>query len=597
MNKLMSSPKNLILFLALLWAPFASQAQSCFIQEDDATGSIAFSTAQLAELEAAACSLRAVFPQEFQADFAVYDFGFYLHQESYVGGTPQVFQDKIAKIEQESPYFLLFGRQLLRGGALGKVWVEVRLPEGGSFSCLTADFYSMIEFEVRLAVSQTPRNSNTYSTQGLSQALFAGIQILESSVEEVVNCCEFNLSPDCPICSWTYDDALLYFSSKAGTDQSLISILPEPPNVDHTCICAKEYNVESIEYVGGDYRVENYATIDGFDLYGETINVGDLYIELKALADLYVSNGEKFYGAITDNAVFCSTGENTALRNGEGGELPTMEDIENRFGSSAVGVWIHFVYSENIATMFVTLKGPTGEILLNTDSFPQYANKFYEVTEALKGAGGVSSDFINTFENSNLNVEIRIEDVGTNVNGSTSSLNYVMNYRHVIIRIDEDRFSDEEYCSKEKLGYLYIAKTIIHECVHAILKHNLMKVSGATSDQKKRNCTLYNYGYYYSYHRNFHYENVASSYTEHWIILNHYFRKLSDTLHGFNGGYGNSKNYFYITYDFGEQPQFSIEDIQRWTGFHDLETLIKVENKMADLHELLKQNTQLPCTN
>jgi hypothetical protein len=57
--------------------------------------------------------------------------------------------------------------------------VEVQLPEEGSFSCLTADFYRMIEFEVRLAVSQTLGNSNTYSTQGLFQALFAGIQILD----------------------------------------------------------------------------------------------------------------------------------------------------------------------------------------------------------------------------------------------------------------------------------------------------------------------------------------------------------------------------------------------------------------------------------
>jgi len=228
---------------------------------------------------------------------------------------------------------------------------------------------------------------------------------------------------------------LLYFGSKAGTDQDPISILSDPPNVDHTCICATEYNVEPIEYVGGDYRVENYSTIDGFDLYGETIDVGDLFIELKTLSDLHVSNGREFYGAITDNAVFCSTGENTALRNGEGEELPTMEDIENRFESSAEGVWIHFVYSENSATLFVTLKGPTGEILLNTDRFPQYASKFYEVTETLKEAGGISGDFINIFENSGLNVEIRIEDIGSGVNGSTSSLSYVIDHRHVIIRI------------------------------------------------------------------------------------------------------------------------------------------------------------------
>ncbi|NRA49298.1 MAG: hypothetical protein HRU12_09195 [Phaeodactylibacter sp.] len=133
------SPKNLILLLALLWGSFALKAQSCFIQEDDATGSIAFSTAQLAELEAAACSLRAVFPTEFQDDFAVYDFGFYLHQQGYEGGMPQVFQDKIAEVEQESPYFLLFGRELSNNSGLGRIWVEVRLPEGSGYPCATVE--------------------------------------------------------------------------------------------------------------------------------------------------------------------------------------------------------------------------------------------------------------------------------------------------------------------------------------------------------------------------------------------------------------------------------------------------------------------------
>lgn len=196
----MFSPKNLILLLALLWASFALKAQSCFIQEDDATGSIAFSTEQLAELEAAACSLRAVFPTEFQSDFAVYDFGFYLHQQGYEGGMPQVFQDKIAEVEQESPYFLLFGRELSNNSGLDRIWVEVRLPEGSGYPCLEDAYSSGLIYN---QVSASIEMEGGYSSVGVSNMLLSGIETLNTLVDKSVNCCNVsdgNRSPLCTFC-------------------------------------------------------------------------------------------------------------------------------------------------------------------------------------------------------------------------------------------------------------------------------------------------------------------------------------------------------------------------------------------------------------
>jgi hypothetical protein len=201
----MFSPKNLILLLALLWASFALKAQSCFIQEDDATGSLAFSTEQLAELEAAACSLRAVFPTEFQSDFAVYDFGFYLHQQGYEGGMPQVFQDKIAEVEQESPYFLLFGRELSNNSGLGRIWVEVRLPEGSGYPCLEDAYSSGLIYN---QVSASIEIEGGYSSVGVSNMLLSGIETLNTLVDKSVNCCnvsEGNRSPLCTFC-WFEED-------------------------------------------------------------------------------------------------------------------------------------------------------------------------------------------------------------------------------------------------------------------------------------------------------------------------------------------------------------------------------------------------------
>ena len=122
-----------------------------------------------------------------------------------MGGTPQVFQDKIAKIEQQTPYFLVFGRQLLRGGALGKVWVEVRLPEGSGYPCLEDAYTSGLIFD---QVSSSVEIGGGYSSVGVSNMLLAGVQTLNTLVDKSVNCCnaaEGNRSPLCTFC-WFEED-------------------------------------------------------------------------------------------------------------------------------------------------------------------------------------------------------------------------------------------------------------------------------------------------------------------------------------------------------------------------------------------------------
>ena len=168
-----------VLHLVLLWTPFVLRAQSCFVQEEDATGSIAFSTAQLAA--AAACSLRAVFPPEFQDDFAVYDFGFYLHQQGYEGGMPQVFQDKIAEVEQESPYFLLFGRELGAFPLGGRFWIELVVPKSTSYPCVTIDRVENIKSSLEIQLQE--------ANEDWVARLTAGMDHVSQHVDKVYNCC------------------------------------------------------------------------------------------------------------------------------------------------------------------------------------------------------------------------------------------------------------------------------------------------------------------------------------------------------------------------------------------------------------------------
>ena len=117
---------------------FVFIAQLCFGQNyvrlDDASG---FNTDPYqTELIEAADSLLAVFPSEFQSQFKVFDFGFYLHNEDFEEGLAGVFEKVIQDAEQLSSYYLLFGKQTDANGIYTKFWVDLKLPSTGDFSCM-----------------------------------------------------------------------------------------------------------------------------------------------------------------------------------------------------------------------------------------------------------------------------------------------------------------------------------------------------------------------------------------------------------------------------------------------------------------------------
>jgi hypothetical protein len=183
----------MVLALLLCAAPLA--AQSCYIQVDDATG-LLLPPSQLAELEAAACELRAAFPAEFQGDFAVYDFGFYPHQERYEGGVPGVFQAKVAEVEGESAYFLLFGRELSRSGGIAKVWVEFRLPEEGAFECTSELKRAALKLKLQALANENIEGAGS-SYILAEQAAASG---LKTFVDEAVACCDPSNRSSCSLC-------------------------------------------------------------------------------------------------------------------------------------------------------------------------------------------------------------------------------------------------------------------------------------------------------------------------------------------------------------------------------------------------------------
>lgn len=90
-------------------------------------------------------------------------------------------------MEQESAYFLLFGRQLSRGGNTSEVWVEVRLPEGGAYPCLRDAYQSgLIANHVESKVAEALGQGLQPSAHAIA---LAGLSSLTHLVDKSVNCC------------------------------------------------------------------------------------------------------------------------------------------------------------------------------------------------------------------------------------------------------------------------------------------------------------------------------------------------------------------------------------------------------------------------
>ncbi len=178
--KILRPTKALFFCIFFCYSSFAltttASAQSppdtAFYQLSDATGYAAdLQSHQLANLHAAAISLREALPVDFQSDFAVYDLGFYHHHASYESGIPCAMQQAINGLT--TPYYLVFGREMDNEGSLKKVWVEMELPEGGYLLCIKStlpsvisDLFAKLRFDIDAARAEDPTLNGYVSNLG-----------------------------------------------------------------------------------------------------------------------------------------------------------------------------------------------------------------------------------------------------------------------------------------------------------------------------------------------------------------------------------------------------------------------------------------------
>ena len=170
------------------------KAQTCFQNLYDFTG-VNVANYQ-SEVESIACELIAEFPPEFQNQFKVLDVGFYLLSDAQSNNIQQVWQEAMTAASQQSPYYLLIGRALSYNTAYSEIYIDLKLPTTGVFSCVNENYFNVIKNTLSSPLVHGKEWGNHVSNS------ISGIRNLKAHITKISSCCADNGALEdcgCPI--------------------------------------------------------------------------------------------------------------------------------------------------------------------------------------------------------------------------------------------------------------------------------------------------------------------------------------------------------------------------------------------------------------
>ncbi len=167
----------------------AAVAGACYTLLDDFSGYNR--NPYLKDLEEAAGNLRDALPLQYRDKFKVYDFGFYLHNQSFKGFTyPEAFKELKASLP-DGPY-ILFGKQTDSKGVYSKFWVTVKLPDVTGNGCLP-DMEEQATQLLQFAVDNEYKNVGQYPNN-FALSFIKGMNDLQSYLTTAQQCCQASAS-------------------------------------------------------------------------------------------------------------------------------------------------------------------------------------------------------------------------------------------------------------------------------------------------------------------------------------------------------------------------------------------------------------------
>lgn len=297
MKKLLN---RLFLFVFFLFFAQAGNAQ-CYVRMEDASG---FNTDPYQDtLEAVAAKLCAIFDSTgFPGQFKVYDFGFYLHQEITNGGYPEPFAQKIAEVQELSPYYLLFGKQTDKGGVYTRFWVDLVLPDSGEFECIdlmSSGFRDNIKEKTQV-IANTIHAKNYNGIELFYKAETGSIDTIISILTRVFGCCDPNNRPgSCSSCLYSPDEIFNLFQANGFLKIPVTIVNLKVSQNDSTRV------LDSLNLMKLAINFDDLSNLE-ISIDGETFDLDDNIATL--LASLPSDVNAK--GVFTDNNSFCFVNPN-----------------------------------------------------------------------------------------------------------------------------------------------------------------------------------------------------------------------------------------------------------------------------------------------
>lgn len=312
--------KKILYILVFIFVSGGLKSQSCYVRLDDATGYDIES--YQTDLEAVACDLVNAFPEEFQREFKVYDFGFYLHQNVMNEGITFFFEEKVNEVVNEVPYYLIFGRQLNEVGLCEKIWVELKIPDEWLLECFDPVYVQVLKTTIKNKFNSLS-NSNPFD---FANTQIDGMEFMADKISYLTDCCQPNLRTgnSCDGCV-SSQDVYNELINLGFQPFSLCDIQNPDIGTDQSCLCLPNL----LPAARPNVTAENRSTSEIIDsaqhiliLDGHTVDIANQFTTFGNEI-----NSQNFSGFISKNSNFCNP--------------QTFADFEANYQASTVAAWIH----------------------------------------------------------------------------------------------------------------------------------------------------------------------------------------------------------------------------------------------------------------
>jgi hypothetical protein len=182
--------RSILSFLSALFLVGFASAQN-FIRLTDASG-ITPTAEEISSTESAVQVAINVLPVEDRPLFKVYDVGFYIHSVVTDGGILPVWESVKSNVEndQNSEYYLIFGRESSSEGLNSKIRVKLKLPTSSNYSCLTEEERGNLEKYIEQVA-----NDNLNFRYTLAEV--AALELLKDYFHKIVICNCANIGTSC----------------------------------------------------------------------------------------------------------------------------------------------------------------------------------------------------------------------------------------------------------------------------------------------------------------------------------------------------------------------------------------------------------------